>query len=396
MIEVDGMTIKSVVFFKNNKSLSGVLEAFTDGLAKALAKQGVAVTSYGWDEYENGKCIAKIAQNPPDCTIGFNILLPEDSPLKELNIPHYAPLCDCATYYPELRLSDHMLASFMEQDSYGFYKRLGVENIFFMPHAINAGAISQDKGMRDLDIVMAGSFILPEAISKIWGEQLTPQSRDDMLAIAERVLASPNVSHLQAFTELVEQHGSFEKELLSKKLDFFSQLNMLEVYIRNVDRLRLIQAIEGRTVHIFSAKPFAESWKRALKDKKNVQFYDEVPFNELPAIFGRARCVINSIPTIKRGLHERLLLALASGASVLGNDNLFIQSQFPASSANLTYLSPDYKKVNTLLDQAFSNEEKRLADVFATQKIIQENHTWDARAKTLIETLPPFLRRLQG
>ena len=81
-------------------------------------------------------------------------------------------------------------------------------------------------------------------------------------------------------------------------------------------------------------------------------------------------------------------------SSLFYNDNIFIQNQFPTSSAILTYLSPDYKKVNSLLDQALGNEEKRLADVFATHKIIQENHTWDVRAKTLMDTLPPFLRRL--
>ncbi len=388
------MALKNIVFFRNNRSLGGVLEAFTKGLEEAFVRLGIACTTYDFDDFENGSCIPKIAANVPDCTIGFNILLPEDSPLADLKIPHYAPLCDCATYYPELRLSNHMLASFMEQDSCGFYKRLGVENIFFLPHAISQQRLSQNAQNRDLDVVMAGAYVTPDAISKVWGEQLSAKSRDAMLEAAERVLASPHISHLQAFGELVKEGSPVEKELLSKKLDFFSQLNMLEVYIRNTDRLRILQNIEGRTIHIFSAKVFTNAWKQALKNKKNVEFHDEVTFDELTHVFARAKCVINSIPTIKRGLHERFLLALSQGASVLVNENIFISNQFDQPKAVVNFLSPSYEMINGLLDAAFSNEEARLADVYATHKIIKEHHTWDVRAKTLVETLPPFLRRL--
>lgn len=390
------MALRNVVFLRNKKSLCGVLESFADGLQEGFNRLGVTTASYDFDDFESGKCIPNIVASAPDCTIGFNIMLPEDSPLRQFNIPHYAPLCDSATYYPELRLTNHMLASFMEQDSYGFYKRLGVENIFFLPHAISEKYLSQKPQKRDLDVVMAGSFVNPDAIRKVWDEQLSPKSAATMLAIAERVLASPHVSHLQAFTEEVEEHGPFEKELLAKKLDFFSQLNMLEVYIRNIDRMRLIQNIDGHTVHIFSAKVFTEAWKRALHNKKNIEFHEEVSFDELATIFGRAKCVINSIPTIKRGLHERLLLALGQGASVLGSENIFITGQFHPSKALLNILSPDYSNANDLLKDAFANEEARLLDVLSTHNTIKEQHTWNVRAKTLVDTLPPFLKRMKG
>ncbi|MBS0635669.1 MAG: glycosyltransferase family 1 protein [Verrucomicrobia bacterium] len=387
-------SIKSIAFLHNKKSQSGVLESFTKGLQEAFGRLGVTVASYDFEDFESGEAIPKIVETNPDCTLGFNILLPEDSPLKPVNIPHYAPLCDCATYYPELRLSNHMLASFMEQDSYGFYKKLGVENVFFLPHAISASELSSRNQSRDLDVVMAGSFVFPEAIYKIWQEQLSPDGLKAMVGLAEKVLASPHISHLQAFMELVEQLGPFEKELMDKKLDFFSQLNLLEVYIRNTDRLRMIQNIKNHTVHIFTAKSFMPVWKDRLKGQTNLEFHDEVPFDQLGEIFSRAKCVINSIPTIKRGLHERLLLALAKGASVLTSENIFISSQFAPSKAILNVLSPNYATIDAQIAEACKDEEARFKDVLACQQVIQSKHTWDARAKTLMETLPPFLKRL--
>jgi hypothetical protein len=388
------MAIERVVFLRNKKSQAGVLESFREWLDEALDHLGVITTTFDFDDYESGKAIPQIVSCAPDCTIGFNILLPQDSPLGQFHIPHYAPLCDCATYYPELRLSNHMLASFMDEDSFGFLKLLGVQNIFYLPHAISGSLLSKKATKRDLDVVMAGSFVNPNAIRKVWDEQLSPKVRDCMLELAEAVLASPNLSHLQAFFELIEEKGSFEKELMSKRLDFYSQLNMLEVYIRNTDRLRYVQNIRNHTVHIFCAKVFQNNWQKALEGQSNVQFHDEVPFKELPGVFSRARAVINCIPTIKRGLHERFLLALAQGASVLGSENIYIAGQFYQPKACLNLLSPNYKEADAMLEEAFRSEEERLQEVFSTHEIIQQKHTWDVRAKTILETLPAFIEKL--
>lgn len=385
------MALKSVVFLRNKRSANAVLEAFADGLQEAFGRMGLLTASYDFEEYETGACIPKILAQSPDCTIGFNILLPEDSPLR---VPHYAPLCDSATYYPELRLTNHLIASFMEQDSFGFYKKLGVQNIFFLPHAIAAKYLSEKQQKRDLDVVVAGSFVNPDVIRKVWQEQLSPKAQQAMLDIAEKVLASPHLSHLQAFLELIEEHGAFEKELLAKKLDFFSQINMLEVYIRNTDRKRLLENIKDHTIHIFTSKEYREAWKFALSGKSNIVFHDNVPFHELPAIFSRARAVVNSMPTIKRGLHERLLLALASGASVLGSDNIFIAKEFNEPKALVTLLSPDYTNVNDLLHNAFQDEDDRVKAVLATHKTIKNAHTWDVRAKNLAAVLPPIIKSL--
>ncbi len=390
------MALKSVAFLRNTKSQFGVLESFTAGLEEAFHCLGVKTAVFDFDDYESGKAIGEIVALNPDCTIGFNILLPEDSPLHEFKIPHYAPLCDSATYYPELRLTNHLVASFMEQDSFGFSRKLGVENIFFLPHAIASSSLLSKQQIlghkRDLDVVVPGSFVNPDAIRKIWEEQLSQDGLNAMLDLAEKVLASPHISHLQAFYELIEERGFFEKELMEKKLDYFSQLNLLEVYIRNIDRLRIVQGIEGHTVHIFCSKVVEPNWKQALKDKKNVQYAGEASFGELASIFARSKMVVNSIPTIKRGLHERLLLALSQGASVLSNENIFIAKDFYQPLATIEYLSPNYK---AQIDDVLKDEQARLNDVISTHDIIRERHTWDVRAKTLVETLPPILEQVR-
>lgn len=396
------MKLKQIDFFKNTKSQYGVLSAFSAGLQKALARQDVRTHDLDMDSLSQGEIVAKLAKNRPDCTAGFNVIMPKHSAIEPLGIPHLSLIVDCATYYPELLKTEHVVATFVEEDSCGFLKILGFPNVLFLPHAIDRELLAPKAQeevkatKRDLDVVMCGSYYSSDEILTAWKELLSPSAVKQLMDMAEEVMASTHRTHLQAFVELVEQQGAFEKELLKKKIEYFDLMNSLELYIRSVDRVRHLQAIDGYDIHIFGAKAYEEGWKRELKGKKRLFFHPEVPHDELPKIFRRARVVLNSLPTIKRGFHERLLLALSQGASVLGNGNVYIESQFPESKALLNILPPNYAKANSLLADAFKDEEARLADVLFTHATIGEHHTWDQRAKTLLKKLPAILTEMQG
>lgn len=392
------MSVQRIDFFHNRRSQYGVLEIFRDGLQKALRKLNVASDSFEFEELEEDTDILpRVAKNHPDCTAGFNILLPRSSPIESLNLPHLSILVDFCSYYPEILRTNHIVATFVEEDSCGFLQHLGFQNALFLPHAIDKellqARVFQTK--RNLDVVMSSSYVNPEAIIKLWRERLSKASVDALLQMAEEVLSSPHRSHLQAFVELTEQHGPFEKELLAKKLDYFSELNLLEIYIRNIERQRLIQSITDYEVHMFCSKTSQEKWQEALKNQKNVIYHDEVPFAALPSIFQRAKVVINSIPFIKRGLHERLLVALSQGASCLSNENSYISSQFPQNLAVPQYLGPNYTLVNELIANCLQDEEARLNAVKETHALIGRYHTWDVRAETLVKKLPPILKRIK-
>jgi len=396
------MKLKHIDFFKNTKSQYGVLPAFSVGLRRALERQKVHTNDFDMEALSHGEIVAKLAKNRPDCTAGFNVVIPKHSAIEPLGIPHLSLIVDCATYYPELLQTDHVVASFVEEDSCGFLRMLGFSNVLFLPHAIdrelvspkNLKEITSEK--RDLDVVMCGSYYSADEIVSAWKELLSPSAVTHLIELAEEVMSSTHRTHLQAFVELVEKQGPFEKELLKKKIEYFDLMNSLELYIRSIDRVRFLQAIDGYDLHIFGAKQYEEGWMRELKGKKRLFFHPEVLHDELPKVFRRARCVLNSLPTIKRGFHERLLVALSQGASVLGNDNVYIQSQFPLSKALLNIMPPNYSRANALLDAAFKDEATRLEDVIATHTTIREHHTWDERAKTLLKKLPPLLQQLQG
>lgn len=373
----------------------GVQQAFSEGLQKSLQRLKVASSLYPYKELGSGQIIADLIKNAPDCTAGFNVTVAKHSPLEPLGLPHVAMIVDSATYFPELLQTPNAIVSFVEEDSVGFFKMLGAKHVFHFPHAIDADLLEAQNGPRDLDVVMCGSFIDSDEILATWNTLLSPYSVARLLEVAEKVLASASISHLQAFVELVEERGAFEKELVDKSIEFFDLMNSLDQYIRGVDRRRILEAID-RPVHVFGAKKYEELWKKSIKDFKKLVFHDEVPFAEIKSVLKRAKVVLNSFPMFKRGLHERMLTSLACGASVLGNDNVYVQSEFGSSPlAILNILSPNYNQVNMLIDAALKNEEARFDAVVATHDTIRSKHTWDVRARMLLEILPPMLDEIR-
>lgn len=373
-----------------------MLSAFETGLQQAFKRDGVSSQTFDILSDSEGHILSHFAEDMPECTIGFNVI-PNHLPFEELGIPHVALIVDCATYYPEIFECKNAVAAFVEEDSCGFVRQCGHKHVIFFPHAIDKSLLVDTfpEKKRDLDVVMCGSFSDAELIRGSWELILSKKAQDLLMDMAEEVLASSDTTHLELFVKEMEKKGEFANEILEKGLPAFSLMNWLEVYIRGVDRTRFIEAIDA-DVHIFGSEQDEEQWKKALKKKKNLIFHKPVPYEQLPSLFMRAKAVLNSMPTIKRGLHERLLMALARGATVLTNDNIFLSKTFGKHEALLTVTSKDYSAANELLKNAFQDEEKRIKDVLSTHTIIREGHTFEVRAKMLQDVLPPIIEEIRA
>lgn len=370
----------SIALIKNTKSAYGVLASFTKSLEEAYERAGFRVISFDFTKDSEGEILALFAKELPEYTVGYNVLS-EHLAFELLGIPHIALMVDHAPHHPSLLRSKGTRCGFMDQDSCQLFTSLGHPQVFFCPHAIDRRVLDRDiSGERDLDVVLSGGYSDPQDILDIWDELFSKKAKQILLDMAEDVCQSPSFSHMQALVEEVERGGTLAQEIAKKGISGFELMNWLELYIRGIDRIRFIQALRGVDIHIFGA---CDDWKKVLGTKKRLFFHEAVSYDRLPEVFLRAKCVLNSMPTIKRGLHERLLLALACGATVLGNDTVLLSTTFPQNRAILQLLAPHYERANDLLSDCFQNEKMRLADVEATRSLLHEQHTFDARVTLL-------------
>jgi hypothetical protein len=387
--------LKKIDFFKNTKSQFGVLDSFKKSLQKALRRQSIDSKTYNHLVQTPGNILAGLAKNTPDCTAGFNAIMPPNSFWEPLKIPHLSIVVDSACYYPNLLHCKNSIIAFAEEDSCIFFQMLGKKEVFLLPHAIDKKWLEPfENKKRDLDIVMCGTFYDPEECRRAWKEHISNEAQEKMEIMAQKVLASPSLSHLEIFSQEVAEDSVFAKELEMQGTSLFGLMGSLEHYLRAVDRIEFIKAIDKFAVHIFGPKEDEAAWKSVLPSKNNIYFHEAVSYDELPSLFRRARCVLSSIPTIKRGLHERLLLALSQGASVLTNENIFIPKVFPQKNAVINVLSPHYRAANALLAEVFRDEEARLQEVLSLSQTTLKKHTFDARVELLQEVLPEMLQEI--
>ncbi len=372
----------------------GVLPYFSRAFLKALQRCGVECRLLGSEDGPTPNLLGQILSDPPDCTLSFNGLLPDEQGnffCDRIQIPHVACLVDSPNKFLSLIQTNLNVITCIDQAWAGFFRNLH-HDAQFMPHAVDrefAGDLQQE---RRYDAVFMGTCLDIEESRSNWKEWFSPAVCSVMDAASEIALADQTTSYLEAFThamaDRIESHGDVDPE----QLNFSDVLDNLEFYIRGKDRLKLLFSIKDVKVDIFGvASGGTHGWDTYLKGApSNLQFHGRLSYPEALEVTKQSRLVINSCPSIKEGAHERIFAGYMAGASVLSNDCPYIRSLFNEDEI-LLYRHTNYDNVNDQVVALLADESKRLDTVRETQKKVLANHTWDHRARVLLDHLEKIL-----
>jgi spore maturation protein CgeB len=391
--------LRRIDLFTNPKGQYGVLMRATLDLQRALIRAGIQSNIYNILEQSRDALLEQLERDAPDCTAGFNVILDDHIFFDLAGIPNLSIIVDCATYYPELVECRASCITFVEEDSCEFFQRSHHPHVWCLPHAIGKEQLTEElkaevlASHRDIDLVFCGSYFDSQGMHAKWEKRFSTRAVALLEEIAEAVLASQSLSHIQAFLQAKEANPFFMEELAEKSVGLFDIMSSLELYIRGCDRIRLMKAVEGE-VHLFGSETDIPLWQKAL-ERKGVVYHGPKPYDELFSLFLRSKVVLHSLPTIKRGYHERLFLALAAGASVLASDAVALDMLGAGEAAILPYLSPHYDGINRRIARVLASEPERLSQVCAVRERISQEHTWDARVSALMTTLPPAIAAIR-
>ncbi len=326
------------------------------------------------------------------CRLLVNQVISDDLLFELYGIPHVSILLDGVSHFPDIliehRSSPRSVIAFVDKDSQELYERVTTKKALWIPHAIETtGAMSpyiarseEDEvqwSERPIDILISGSWIDSDKELNMWKERgLSQNLQDVFLDISELVLFEDiNENHLLSFYELIQEDEKIKEELISVFGDVWEGCNSLERYIRGRDRWRLCSLLDGFTgrVTILSHGPDLQHWKEALPQTVDATYVPDVPYEETWKYFSKAKIVMNSVPTIQKGIHERLLAALQCGAKVVTTPSeLISQWVFDIGAAHDIRCISHWKALDAIL----------LAPKEGYQRInewIETNHTWKAR-----------------
>jgi len=391
--------IKRIDLFMPTRSRYGVLHHFTKCLHDALKRSGVNCRLLEAQKDNPGPFLTQIFNDPPDCTLSFNGVLPDAEGrflCDLLKIPHVACVVDSPNHFFPLIKSPYNIITCVDRFACEFFKGMNFENVLFMPHAVEKDLEPHSDAQRTFDVLLLSSCIDYESIGELWKKKYPPSIRKALHKAAELTLADTDTSYVQAFVIALDSLRPKIKTTEIAQFDFVEGLNELEFYIRGLDRIRLIQSIKDARVDIFGADNSKAVWEKYLgKKQRNIRIHEEVSFEQALELMKHAKILLNSCLWIKNGAHERIFTGLASGALVLTNDNSYMRENFTDDKNILFYKPFEMDKINDKINGILQNESKRQKIAKKGRDVVMKHHTWDHRAAQLLKELPPILKKIK-
>lgn len=389
--------MQRVVLFSDCASKFGVLGQMIRDLQAAFSRFGIHSQICDLDGKTPADLVPIIRDYFPDCTWTINTALDEGWFYNSLGIPHIDLSVDAATYTSRASFTrPHLVSLFVDQTSCDLFSRFSDNPVHHFPHGIakeildhlRTSLVPQLKN-RPYDLVLLGSFIDHEEAQRSWDRLFSPSDVEALTCLAVKSLDDP--SFLLPFETLRYLEKSSEIQMVLERIDLspFSLVNSVELYARGLDRERLLESLSGKSVHIFTSASDAVQWAKRGVAKECV-FHTAVPFSKVIDICMMAKTVIHSVPTIRKGYHERLFLSLASGAVTLVNKGSLLPRSILDTLRVFEYEASNLSSISLHIDEI----AKRPFESDRVLSWLEEEHSWDARLRQCLPQISKSVMQL--
>jgi glycosyltransferase involved in cell wall biosynthesis len=388
------------LFMPPSVSQYGVLQHFTKMLAEAFIRKGVHCRILEAQRHNPKPFLTQLFSDPPDCTLSFNGLLPDEEGrffCDLIQIPHVACLVDSPNRYFPLVKSPFTIITCVDRFSCDFFQGMGCQHVLFLPHGVERQLNGDNpESNRNIDILMLASCIDYEDLQSAWKDKYPANLRKVMEETCEIALSDEGVSYVQAFVNCLNKHLSGPSGIDPKTINFAEVLDEIELTIRGKERVQLLRSIKDAPIQLYGSQDTKNGWEYYLKDQSNVSVHSSVPYDRALELMKNSKIVLNSCAWIKNGTHERTLSALACGALVLTNENLYMKEYFTDERNILFYRSTGLDAVNAKINKFLADPALLHKVAKQGRDVVMHNHTWDHRAAILIRELGPILSKLKN
>ena len=384
-----------IVLYKG-QSQYGSLRLHVDQLARALAELGHDALVVDLTAPDANDALKASFAPRPDAVFAFGGVGAE---IQSNGVSLYDVLgCVYATLHVDnpvhhigrlsARVGRHV-AFFLDRSHLEFVRAwpggAGLAATAFLPPGANELAEPADLSdaafaRRDIPLLFTGTY--RGAPATPWRAQPEGAVKTIMEEVARRMAADARLPILKALDATLRQvlNAPLTPDLLGK---FAPVLHQPQLYAEAFHRNALIEVLgeAGTPVCVYGL-----GWGALTERFASFAWGGEGSFEETLSLLRRARLVLNVNNGFVDGGHERVFTALCGGAAVLSDANPFYADAFtPAELA--TY---DWKKLDAVPGQiaALLADEAALAArarAGATRALAE--HTWRARAQTIVETI---------
>lgn len=317
--------------------------------------------------------------------VGVDLKMGDRSLYDTLNIPFFGFLVDHPMYHLD-RLNQgvsNLIISCIDQTHLDFLNNYlnGNYTKVFIPHGGTQSNAPDVNTMEDrtIDVLFTGSYTNPDPHRQQWlyqGERIG-QLFDEVM---ERAL-------YQDQQPLVE---TAKRVFSEKSLDLvyfhhgkvWQALTHVDLYIRNRRRRESISSLSN---YEYQVEVYGNGWDQLELHSKNINFHPSIDFSEAQGKMRQSKIVLNVLPNFRYGGHERLFTAMLSGAAVVVDQNPYLLNNF--NDKRELYFYDIKSDPGTLIESALSDPTSLLNAANEGSKRVSGEHTWEARALKILETV---------
>ena len=350
---------------KGDDICAGVLYNFAIQLGETLTNIGQAV------EWLDDKYVDKKIYK--GC-IGFQAPVLFDKVIRDINAKKYQFWFDYPSNFREMLegLPDdyYMLC----QDSYHaefMKKHYGISNAIQFPPAGDMVRDYQDEKERVYDVAFIGAYT--------WEEYTVSEDEKEYY---DYMISHPDMSYDEGYIEFYEKKYGVSPDsnmIINAMKDMSKVRHCIAAYYRH----KVVQTIltAGIELHVYG-----DTWKNYSGEGcENLIVHPQISPVDIPDELSKAKIGLNIMRWHKGGMTERVANIMLAGAVCLTDETTYLKEHFEddidIEMFRLDTLNQIPKKINRLLsDDAF---RRRIAENGKKRALLE--HTWDVRAKQLVE-----------
>lgn len=392
------------------------LEYFSYQMGKTFAKLGYLVFYYDLkDEINSAKRLKKFIRTGETALVTFNFegLEKEPGVYKEglgyvwdaYRIPCYNIAADHPYYYHD-RLVDlpkeyHHISIDKFQEQYfkefypefhhlGFLPLAGTELAEHEVRELPEQEVSSEsdeaselsKIGRYMDVIMTGNYTPPSFCEKHihW---INEEYAAFYQGIIDDLIANPNQTVEAAELAACERemgHTPYDEIRIAMHRMIF-----IDLYVRNYWRGEAVRTLVDAGIVV---DVFGKGWDELVCEKpENLRIHPQTTSLACLQHLQHAKVSLNVMPWFKDGAHDRVFNSILNGAVCVSDKSKYLCEELEEGEGVCYY---DLKNIEQLPDivQEILQNGKKMQDIVANGiEKVQKHHTWDARAKQIIEWL---------
>lgn len=384
------------IMMYKGKSGYDALRVFADELAEHLQKRGHEVLLLDFTEPEQvERLLFELAEGKtsffPELVLSMNgigaDLRSRDGRLlhNELKVPFVSYIVDHPLYHHK-RLSTHLRRHHVICVNPGFaaYVKMYYPRICSVEVLMQGGLAPkkepQQLARRAYGVVFMGTYRNEKKLEQQIC-QSDPTVRDVSLCMAETLLLHPTYSLEQALEEVLQRAGvTLKREAFAETMN---AMHLVDKYVRALYRHLAVKAL---VEHGISVDVWGDHWEEILpelSEPSRLTIHAPVSYRDAAEIYQESQIVLNVMPWVKEGLHDRLLGGMLAGAVCVSDETTTLRKEWEPEKEVVLYSLAHLEQLPVMVKDLLAAPEIMQEIANAGKAHAGKAHDWEARSGEL-------------